>query len=77
MSVKHAERNAMLVFPEIQFLLALYGQLRRRVGADSERGDVVQWVLVAAIGATMALTVGAILLAKVTDKANQITTTSP
>ncbi len=67
----------MLVIPEVQLVLALFGQLRRRVAADPERGEVVQWVLLAAIGATMAITVGAIILAKMTDKANQISTTTP
>jgi hypothetical protein len=68
----------MLAIPEVQLVLALFGQLRRRVAAtDAERGEVVQWVLLAAIGATMAITVGAIILAKMTDKANQISTTTP
>jgi hypothetical protein len=67
----------MFAIPEVQLVLALFGQLRRRVTADPERGEVVQWVLLAAIGATMAITVGAIILAKMTDKANQISTTTP
>ena len=67
----------MFATPEVQLVLALFGQLRHRVNADSERGEVVQWVLLAAIGATMAITVGAIILAKMTDKANQISTTTP
>ncbi len=67
----------MAAIPEVQLVLALFSQLRRRVTADPERGEVVQWVLLAAIGATMAITVGAILLAKMTDKANQISTTTP
>ncbi len=68
----------MFVIPEVQLVLALFGQLRRRLTDDlDERGEVVQWVLLAAIGATMAITVGAIILAKMTDKANQISTTTP
>ncbi len=67
----------MLAIPEVQLVLALFGQLRRHVATDPERGEVVQWVLLAAIGATMAITVGAIILAKMTDKANQISTTTP
>ncbi len=76
---QHAQErgHAMLAIPEVQLVLALFGQLRRRVAADPERGEVVQWVLLAAIGATMAITVGAIILAKMTDKANQISTTTP
>ena len=67
----------MLAIPEVQLILAFFHSLRSRVGEDSERGEVVQWVLLAAIGATMAITVGAIILAKVTDKANQVSTTTP
>jgi hypothetical protein len=67
----------MLAIPEVQLVLALFSQLRSRVAADPDRGEVVQWVLLAAIGATMAITVGAIILTKMTDKANQISTTTP
>lgn len=67
----------MFTIIEVQLVLALFGQQRRRIAADPERGEVVQWVLLAAIGATMAITVGAIILAKMTDKANQISTTTP
>jgi hypothetical protein len=73
----HMKGQSMFVLPEVQLVLALFGQLRDRVAADPERGEVVQWVLLAAIGATMAITVGAIILAKMTDKANQISTTTP
>jgi predicted amidohydrolase len=73
----HMKGQSMLVLPEVQLVLAMFSQLRRRVAADPERGEVVQWVLLAAIGATMAITVGAIILAKMTDKANQISTTTP
>lgn len=66
----------MLAIPEVQLLLAFFYNLRSRVSEDPERGEVVQWVLLAAIGATMAITVGAIILAKVTDKANQVSTTT-
>ena len=69
--------HVMLVVPEVQLVLALFGRLRQRVASDPERGEVVQWVLLAAIGATMAIAVGAIILAKMTDKANQISTTTP
>lgn len=67
----------MRAIPEVQLILAFFSQLRARVTADPERGEVVQWVLLAAIGATMAITVGAIIVAKVTDKANQVSTTTP
>lgn len=71
---------AMPAFPEIAFLLAFFGNLRDRVirhGDDPERGDVMQWVLITAIGVTLAVAVGAILIAKITAKANSITTTTP
>jgi hypothetical protein len=67
----------MFAIPEVQLVLALFAHLRGRVTAEPERGEVVQWVLLAAIGATLAITVGAIILAKMTDKANQISTTTP
>lgn len=67
----------MLAIPEVQLIVAFFSQLRARVAEDPDRGEVVQWVLLAAIGATMAITVGAIILAKMTDKANQISTTTP
>jgi hypothetical protein len=67
----------MFAIPEIHLALAWFADLRRRVAADPERGDVVQWVLLAAIGATMAITVGAIILTKMTDKANRVSTTTP
>lgn len=67
----------MFTIPELPLVVAFFGQLRQRVTADPERGEVVQWVLLAALGATMAITVGAIILAKVTDKANSISTTTP
>ena len=64
--------------PEIVYLLAVFTVLRARVaGGDSERGDVMQWVLVTAIGVTLAVAVGAIIISKVTEKANQISTTTP
>jgi hypothetical protein len=67
----------MNAIPEVQLVLAMFAHLRQRVAAEPERGEVVQWVLLAAIGATMAITVGAIILTKMTDKANQISTTTP
>ena len=55
-----------------------YSKYRDRVrGTDRERGDVVQWVILAAIGAAIAITVGTIIFNKVRDKANTITTDTP
>lgn len=75
--IRPEKGHRMLTIPEVQLVLAYFSRLRSRVTADPDRGEVVQWVLLAAIGATMAITVGAIILAKVTDKANQISTTTP
>jgi hypothetical protein len=64
--------------PEIAYVCAFFACLRARVtGPGSERGDVMQWVLVTAIGVTLAVAVGAIIITKVTEKANQISTTTP
>jgi hypothetical protein len=77
MTLHSKKGRHMFTIPEVQLVLALFAQLRLRATADPDRGEVVQWVLLAAIGATMAITVGAIILAKMTDKANQISTTTP
>jgi hypothetical protein len=77
MTLPNKKGRHMFAIPEIQLVLALFTRLRLRATADPDRGEVVQWVLLAAIGATMAITVGAIILAKMTDKANQISTTTP
>ena len=64
--------------PEISYVFAVFARLRARVtGPDSQRGDVMQWVLITAIGVTLAVAVGAIIIGKVTEKANQISTTTP
>lgn len=39
---------------------------------DPDRGDVPGWVIVTAIVVTLALAIGAIIVTKVTDKANSI-----
>ena len=65
------------VFPEILLLVVAADALRARVAGDKERGDAVQWVILAAIGAALAITVGTIVFNKIRDKANTITTTTP
>ena len=66
------------MFPELLYARVLLAHLVDRArGEDPERGDVMQWVLVIAIGVTMAITVGAIVLAKVSAKATSIDTTTP
>ena len=65
------------VFPEILLLVVVADTMRARVAGDKERGDAVQWVILAAIGAALAITVGTIVFNKIRDKANTITTTTP
>ncbi len=67
--------------PEIGLGLLLFAaardQIRGRLGEDRERGDAVQWVILAAVGAVIAVTVGTIVYNKVTNKANTISTDTP
>ena len=74
------------LLPEVTLGMLLFTvarqQLRTRLdrrwpGDDRERGDVVQWVILAAIGAAIAITVGTIVYNKVKSKANSITTDTP
>lgn len=60
-----------LVPPEIQPLL---WWLRGRIALTStdERGEVVPWVIIVAVTAALAIAVGAIIVAKVTEKANNV-----
>lgn len=72
----------LLLFPEITVGLLLFTAVRqlytgRLAGQDRERGDAIQWVIVTAIGAAIAVTVGAIIFTKVEGKANQIDVTTP
>jgi hypothetical protein len=71
-----------MLFPEIVLGLLLFdavktAQLRRLDGQDSERGDAIQWVIVTAVGAAIAVTVGAIIYNKLETKANNIDVTTP
>lgn len=68
----------LLLFPEITLGLVLFQAARRRLaGQDSQRGDAIQWVIVTAIGAAIAVTVGTIIFTKLRDKANSIDVTTP
>jgi hypothetical protein len=65
-------------FPELAVGLALFTAVRERVRAeDPERGDAIQWVILTAVGAAIAITVGTIIYNKLTSKANQIDVTTP
>ena len=57
--------------PEWTYLQFLYHWLSARLLAD-ERGEITEKVLVTAVFAALALTAGAIIVAKVTDRANEI-----
>ena len=59
--------------PQIQYLMALAYMAARRVHAD-ERGETTEKVIITAIFAALALAVGAIIVAKVTGKAESIPT---
>jgi hypothetical protein len=62
--------------PEIGTLHLLYTYLASRLAAahGDERGEVTEKVILIAIFAALAIAVGVIIVAKVTAKANSITT---
>ena len=57
--------------PEWTYLRFLYDWLTARLLTD-ERGEITEKVLVTAVFAALALTAGAIIVAKVTERANEI-----
>lgn len=59
--------------PELVILQHLWHTFRGRLAAD-QRGEVTEKVIIIAIFAALAIAVGAIIAAKVTDKANSILT---
>ena len=56
---------------DITYLRLLYSWLSVRLRTD-ERGEITEKVLVTAVFAALALTAGAIIVAKVTERANEI-----
>lgn len=69
---------ASAVFPELAVGLALWQAWHARVrGDDPERGDAIQWVILTAVGAAIAITVGTIIYTKLQNKANSIDVTTP
>lgn len=81
-STRSAAAGLMLLFPEITVGLLLFdaakaAHQRRFADQDPERGDAIQWVIVTAIGAAIAVTVGAIIFTKLQNKANDIDVTTP
>ena len=57
--------------PELTYLRFLASWLFARLSVD-ERGEITEKVLVTAVFAALALTAGAIIVAKVTQRANEI-----
>ena len=57
--------------PELTYLRFLYSWLSTRLLSD-ERGEITEKVLVTAVFAALALTAGAIIVAKVTERAQEI-----
>lgn len=57
--------------PELAYVRALYQLLSARIVSD-ERGEITEKVLVIAIFAALALTAGAIIVGKVTQRAAEI-----
>lgn len=77
-----AGAGLLRMFPEIAVGLLLFdavraSHIRRLAGDDPERGDAIQWVIVTALGAAIAVTVGAIIFNKLEGKANDIDVTTP
>lgn len=71
-------RGLARVFPELALGLTLFTAVRERVRADDpERGDAIQWVILTALGAAIAITVGTIIYNKLTNKANSIDVSTP
>ena len=64
---------------ELRFISTVMQLLRARWDATryDERGDVTEKVIIVAIFAALAIAAGAIIVSKVTAKANSIPTNSP
>ena len=64
------------MFPELVLIQFLYALASQRLAAArlDERGEVAEKVIITAIFAGLAIGIGAIIVAKVTAKANSIPT---
>ncbi len=62
---------------ELTYIMCLWERtkIRMRELRDDDRGEVTEKVILVAIFAALAIAVGAIIVAKVTEKANSIPTT--
>ena len=71
-------RTVGALFPEVPVAVAVFEAIRARLHRDDpERGDAIQWVLLTAVGAAIAITVGTIIYNKLTSKANSIDVSTP
>ncbi len=78
LAVRLGGRTLLLIFPELLVGALLLSATRQRVrGEHPERGDAIQWVIVTAIGAAIAVTVGTIIFNKLQSKATNIDVTTP
>ena len=78
----HRSRTALTVvanvLPELAVGVAVWQALHARMrGDDPERGDAIQWVILTAVGAAIAITVGTIIYSKLQSKANNINVSTP
>jgi Flp pilus assembly pilin Flp len=63
--------DRIVPFPLAPFVAWL--RSRYYVARDDERGiETIEWVIIAAIAAGLAIAVGAVIVAKVTGKANRL-----
>ncbi|HEY8482407.1 MAG TPA: hypothetical protein VIL71_21485 [Spirillospora sp.] len=63
--------------PAVVYLRAVLGARLARVRAPRERdrgASAIEWAIITAILALLAITIGAVITKKVTDKANSINT---
>ncbi|RFS86332.1 hypothetical protein D0T12_06960 [Actinomadura spongiicola] len=63
--------------PAVAYLRAVLGTRLARLRSDEERdrgASAIEWAIITAILALLAITIGAIITRKVTDKANTINT---
>ena len=63
--------------PNVVYLRAVIGARLARLREDGERdrgASAIEWAIITAILALLAITIGAVITKKVTDKANTINT---
>jgi hypothetical protein len=61
------------IIPATLAPFVLWLQARYQIAHDDERGiETIEWVIIAAIAAGLAIAVGALIVSKVTGKANSI-----